>query len=524
MTKQTSLTKTVKNFITANGMTQTESHILVALSGGADSVCLLCVLKELQQELDITVSAMHVHHGIRGEEADRDAEFCKELCALLEVPCQIVTVDVPAVAEAQKMSLEEAARMVRYQELETHRQWLCHKLQSLRQQLWPRQGNEEEIPVYIAVAHHREDQAETVLWNLFRGTGLKGMGGMEPVNGTVIRPLLDVAKEEILNYLRQQETRWQQDSTNDSDDYTRNQIRHHILGYATEHINEASTDHICRTARLAGQADRYLQNQARRWLKEEWSREYRRYGETELRQEKEKYVRVSQLVQEEEILQSYILREMLGQCCGLTDMTARHMDAVRSLLIESPGGSADRSVMLGRKVTVHRSYDLMWIRQVEEQSEAPDESDQTAQEMIEVDLQQLLEETKLRRAENLPQESVLKEIRWGEKRFLLKVMPYEKTQKIPTNQYTKWINCDTLGRTLVFRTRRAGDYILLPGGGRKTVKSYMIDEKIPAGERDRIPVIAQGSHVLWIAGYRLSEGAKIGEDTRMALEIQMHGG
>jgi len=108
--------------------------------------------------------------------------------------------------------------------------------------------------------------------------------------------------------------------------------------------------------------------------------------------------------------------------------------------------------------------------------------------------------------------------------FLLRVFSCEKTQKIPTNQYTKWINYDTLGRTLVFRTRRAGDYILLPGGGRKTVKSYMIDEKIPAEERDRIPVIAQGSHVLWIVGYRLSEGAKIGKDTHLVLEIQMHGG
>lgn len=486
----------------ANGMTQTESHILVALSGGADSVCLLCVLKELQQELGISVSAMHVHHGIRGAEADRDAQFCKELCAQLDVPCQVVYVDVPAVAAEKKMSLEEAARMVRYRELENRRQQILkeNEISCCRR---ASRCDEEERGVWIAVAHHREDQAETVLWNLFRGSGLKGMGGMEPVNGAVIRPLLDVAKEEILNYLRQQETRWQQDSTNDSNEYTRNQIRHHILGYATEHINKGSTEHICQAAKVAGQADAYLRKQARRWLENNDS------------------VNVSQLVREDEILQSYILREMLVQSCGLIDVTVRHVEAMNSLLAEMPGGGADRQIDLGEGWIVRRSYDRLWIEQRKRQSDVTGE---IVWDPVEVDIEKMLPSQKVAQVGDLTGSQSPLEIRFGDRLFSLKLISYEKTQKIPTNQYTKWINYDTLERTLVFRTRRAGDYILLPGGGRKTVKSYMIDEKIPAGERDRIPVVAQGSHVLWIAGYRLSEGAKIGEDTRMALEIQMHGG
>jgi len=544
MINQSSLTKKVKKFILEYHMTQTESHILAALSGGADSVCLLCVLKELEQELGITVSALHVHHGIRGVEADRDVAFCKELCAALDVPCQVVYADVPAVAEMQKMSLEEAARVVRYRELETHRQQLlkemkeqsCGQIPYCDGQISHGYGQESPCGGYdprvkIAVAHHREDQAETVLWNLFRGSGLKGLGGMEPINGAVIRPLLEISKEEILDYLQQQETGWQQDSTNDSDNYTRNRIRHHILGYAREHINEKSADHICQAARLASQADAYLRSQARRWLETEQNQNDSGRGETksedeETRQDQVKYgfVSVSRLTREEEILQSYILREMLGQCHDLTDVTARHVDAIRSLLTEVPGGSAGRSVTLGRGVTAHRSYDRMWIQQVEVRSEVPDESSPTAQETVEVDLQQLLKETKNQTEGNSLSESAYQEIRLGDNTFLLRVFSCEKTQKIPTNQYTKWINYDTLGRTLVFRTRRAGDYILLPGGGRKTVKSYMIDEKIPAEERDRIPVIAQGSHVLWIVGYRLSEGAKIGKDTHLVLEIQMHGG
>ena len=504
MTKQTSLIKTVKNFMMDHSMIQTESHILVALSGGADSVCLLCVLKELQEELGIAVSAMHVHHGIRGGEADRDAAFCQELCAQLKIPCQVAYIDVPAVAEAQKMSLEEAARMVRYQALEEQRQHILEEWnQRCGKQGMPG-GKKENAHVRIAVAHHREDQAETVLWNLFRGSGLKGLSGMESINGAVIRPLLGVSKEEIMEYLQQQDIMWQQDSTNDSDDYTRNRIRHHILGYAAEHINGKSVEHICQAATWAGQADAYLQKQARRWLEAK---------------QNDGCVPVSQLVQEEDILQSYILREMLAQNRKLTDVTARHVEAIRTLLVEVPGGSAERQVMLADGMTACRSYDHLWIRQNEEYHKNLD-----AWEPIEVDLEQLPEETKIRKAGHLSDESAFKEICWGGKKFQLRVISYEKTQKIPANQYTKWINYDTLGRTLVFRTRQIGDYILLPDGGRKTVKSYMIDEKITVGERDRIPVIAQGSHVLWIAGYRLSEGAKVGENTHQILEIQMHGG
>ncbi len=513
MSKQSSLTKTVRNFITAHGMIQTESHILIALSGGADSVCLLCVLQELQQELGIAVSALHVHHGIRGAEADRDADFCRVLCAEMEVPCQIVYVDVPAVASTQRMSLEEAARMIRYRELEAHRQQLAESAYG---------GDDSRVQ--IAVAHHREDQAETVLWNLFRGSGLKGLGGMEPVNGAVIRPLLDVSKEEILNYLQQRETPWQQDSTNASDDYTRNRIRHHILEYATEHINERSAEHICQAARLAGQAEVYLRNQARQWLDAERSQQFQRYADLDLDQGKGTVVRISRLVQEDDILQSYILRELLGQYRSLTDVTARHIEGILSLLTEMPGGSADRRMALGDGMAARRSYDCLWIERMETIAGQADEPDTSACQAVEVDLQQLVEETTIQRIGGLSEGPTFKEICCGEKIFRLRVVSCEKGKKIPTNQYTKWINYDTLERTLVFRTRRVGDYILLPGGSRKTVKSYMIDEKIPAGERDRIPVIAQGSHVLWIAGYRLSEGAKIGEDTRLALEIQMHGG
>ena len=500
MTKQTSLNQKVRNFIRNHGILQTESHILTALSGGADSVCLLCVLKELQQEMGYTLSALHVHHGIRGAEADEDAAFCQELCRQLHVPCETVWVDVPAAAAAQKVSTEEAARNLRYQALEAQRQRLADQY-----------ADGDASRVYIAVAHHQEDQAETVLWNLFRGSGLKGLSGMAPVNGAVIRPLLEIGKEEILNYLRQQEQAWRQDSTNDSDEYTRNRIRHHILGYAKENINEGAAAHISQAAGWAGQADEYLRRQAHSWLEKEW-REGAAGG-----------VSVSHVRQEEEILQTYILREWLVAHGSLTDVTARHVEALRGLLADVPGGSAQRRVELAGGLEARRSYDRLEIG-FAETGVGDIGSRLWESDVTEVDLKDLRRAQLSQMTESLSGQKDPVEVRLGQNVFCLRVFPYGKTQKIPTNQYTKWINYDKLDGMLVFRTRRTGDYILLPGGGRKTVKSYMIDEKIPAVERDQIPVIAQGNHVLWIAGHRLSEGAKVAEDTRLILEIQMYGG
>ncbi|MBP3701958.1 MAG: tRNA lysidine(34) synthetase TilS [Lachnospiraceae bacterium] len=486
-------------------MIQTESSLLIALSGGADSVCLLCVLKELKEELGITLAAMHVHHGIRGEEADEDANFCRQLCQRLQVPCHVVQVDVPAVAAEQRLSLEEAARLVRYGELERYRQQL---------------GAD-----HIAVAHHREDQAETVLWNLFRGSGLRGLGGMEPVNGTVIRPLLHVSRQEILGYLQEQEILWQQDSTNRGDEYTRNRIRHHILGYATAHLNERAAEHICQAAEWAGQADRYLRKQAQDWLKAEADETGEEAAAMTADRKPGVSLSIPRLLREEEILQNYILREALRRCGGLVDVTARHVELLRHLLTEKTGGSAYRYVELGGGMLASRSYDILRILTEEKREiETVRRSVDPASTEVEIDLRRLMGGADPERTGESPVKRESMEVVFGENRFSLRIISCEKSQKIPTNQYTKWINYDKLERTLVFRTRRVGDYILLPDGGRKTVKSYMIDEKIPAGERDRIPVIAQGSHVLWIAGYRLSQGAKVTENTQYILEIKQHGG
>lgn len=488
MEKMDGLTASVREWIEKYEWIQAEDMVVVGFSGGVDSVCLLSVLSRLAGEMGFCVAALHVHHGIRGQEADEDARFCREFCAAHGIACRVVRADIPALARKRGLSVEETARQVRYAELEKERERLSAR--------------------WIAVAHHRDDNAETVLWNLFRGSGLKGLAGIRPVSGRILRPFLGacaekggVGRDDLERYAGEHNLPWRVDATNEEDHYTRNRIRHHILPYAAEKLNSQAVRHICQAAGLAGEADAYLEKQAAGWLL--------RHGMTEIKTQAESRtvkavtMDVGALAGEERILQTYIVREACRRAGGLTDLAARHVEAVLGLLETVPGGRADRSVQLSGGLTARRSYDVLTVER------PPDKADGEKKTVTVVPPD--------------PAEG-MQTVAFGETCFVLQAFAREKEQKIPANRYTKWLDYDTIQNTLAFRTRRTGDYILLAGGRKKTVKAYMIDEKIPADKRDSVILAACGSHVLWIVGYRLSEGAKITDDTKNVLQISVYGG
>ena len=213
---------------------------MVGLTGGPDSVFLLYALHTLQPRMGFTLRAVHVHHGIRGAEADRDEAFSEKLCAKLEIPFQAVHVAAPAYAAQHGLSLEEAARILRYEALEAARQQLT-----------------QAPAAWIAVAHHLDDQAETVLHNLVRGAGLRGLAGMENRRNHVIRPLLSIKREDILKWLNQYDIPYVTDSTNADPHYTRNRIRSTVLPELRA-INPEASAHIAHSAALLREADAYF--------------------------------------------------------------------------------------------------------------------------------------------------------------------------------------------------------------------------------------------------------------------------
>ena len=268
------LTLEIKRYIEKKQLIRPGDGVVVGLSGGPDSVFLLYALHTLQARMGFTLRAVHVHHGIRGAEADRDAAFSAELCAKLAVPFQAVHVDAPSYAAQQGLGLEEAARILRYEALETARQQLTEALAATRSSDFPATiaDSPSHLPdapsmkgliadstptAWIAVAHHLDDQAETVLHNLVRGAGLRGLAGMENRRNHVIRPLLSIKREDILKWLEQNKIAYVTDSTNADPHYTRNRIRSTVLPELRE-INPEASAHIAHSAALLREADAYF--------------------------------------------------------------------------------------------------------------------------------------------------------------------------------------------------------------------------------------------------------------------------
>ncbi len=191
--------------IQKHNMLSAGNSVCAAFSGGADSVALLLALYELSAELDFSLSAVHVNHLLRGDESDRDEQFCRDLCGRLGVPLQVFREDAAAFSHSLGVSVETGARELRYKIFDSLD---CDK---------------------IATAHNLNDNAETILFRIARGTGLHGLSGIPAVRGKIIRPLIECSRDEIEAYLTKKGQVFVLDSTNLSDDYARNRIRHHII-------------------------------------------------------------------------------------------------------------------------------------------------------------------------------------------------------------------------------------------------------------------------------------------------------
>lgn len=469
-------------------------RVIAAVSGGADSVCLLTLLCGMKMDWDLKLMAVHVHHGLRGQEADRDADFVRALCEELEVTCHIIKVDVRKYASENGMSEEEAGRYLRYEALEREARWWedsdgcggedrdCdggrqrrdgegRDCDSGRQRCGGETGDCRNKRVKIAVAHHSDDQAETILHNLFRGSGLGGLKGISYVRGRIIRPLLDIGRRDIVEWLEENGCAWVQDSTNSSGHYTRNRIRSNLLPLIEAEVNQGAAGNILRMGKLASQADEYLRAQGECWIK----------GHV-VRDGPEHFLIPCDLLQAEpEIIRSYVVMELLKRLAGSAkDLGLIHVQQVLAL--------AGRPV--GKEVDL--PYSLMARREYREISVG----------------RSILQEK--------DREVCLPQVR-------MCVFPYKKGSQFPKNMYTKWFDCDRIEGTPVVRTRRPGDYITLADGSHKALKRFMIDEKIPRQLRDQVPLLTDGSHVMWIIGYRISEFYKIGPDTTKVLQAEAGG-
>jgi len=449
--------KKVFSYIEQYQMIKPDDRVIVGFSGGADSVGLLLLLKEYQTECQkkspeknsFLLEAVHVNHQIRGEEANRDETFAKDLCESLGVSCSCYSYPVLELAKKQHLTEEEAGRMVRHRAFET-------------------QAKKAKETVKIALAHHRDDLAETMIHNLVRGTGIGGMAGIRPVteiNGiSYIRPLLCVEKEEIKEWLENKNQLWVEDSTNKEASYTRNKIRQNILPQLKE-LNEKAVLHLANAAETFLMAEEYIGRNA--------DMMYNRYVICK----KDRTIIKQGLFQEDRLMQSYVIQRAVSETAGKKkDIGMLHVKLIQELEKKQSGSRI--SLIYG--ITVWQNYGDICLTKGELEKKS------------EIELK-------------------------------MEVFPYENMQ-IQEKKYTKWFDYDKIKEIPCVRKRQAGDFLTVTKeGGRKKLKDYLIDCKVPRQERDSLTVLADGSHILWVVGYRISEYYKVTEKTKTVIRVHVKG-
>lgn len=443
----------VKRYIEKQHMISENDRVIAGVSGGADSVCLLFILIRLMEEWGFMLHAVHINHCIRGEAADRDETYVRKICGERNVPLTVSRKNVPAYARQHGLTEEEAGREIRRAVFEN----------VLRRQNGTR----------IALAHHMNDSAETMLWNLCRGTSLKGLGGIVPVSGVWIRPLLCVKRGEIESYLEKWGISYCTDETNACNTYTRNRIRNEIMPYMERYVNEQTVLHMAETAEKMRMLEGYVRREALR-LK----------GECTVRDSLGRLILVRRSFQEaDEALRSYVLHEVLCEAAGRRkDIESIHVKILGELLRKQVGRRAD----LPYGITAVRCYEGIRFEKAGETGKNPE----------------------------------------PEKKFTVRILDREEvSEAFLKKNYTKWFDYDIIKNTVKIRHREPGDYLTIDkNGNTQKLKQYFINEKIPREMRDRLWLLADGSHIMWIVGYRQNQMYQVTDKTKRILEIQFYGG
>lgn len=486
------MTEEVRRWIEEENLIVPGDIVLAGVSGGADSVCLLLLLTAYQRQMDFSLRVLHVEHGIRGAESREDAVFVEKLCERLQVPCQIFEVDVPRYAEERHLGLEEAARELRYQSF-----WRAAG--EVRAAECGTQSACMPCPVKIALAHHADDNAETILFQMARGSGVRGLGGIRakrPLDEgvTLIRPLLGVTRRQIEAYLAERGESYRIDSTNEDTNYSRNRIRHEILPQLTQ-VNSQAVMHIAQSAGQLAELTDYLDAETARIAERVCE-----FAEGQC------VVRAELFQDYPSVLQKEVLHRVLGETAGSRkDIGSVH---VKSLL-DLAGLQVGRRISLPYGLCAERIYDGIRISCEKDHTEKRTD----------------LHEINLSVLENQPA-GAWYTIALGDGEAWLRLCDYtEEFKEIPKKAYTKLLNYDKIKCNLQLRTRAGGDYLTIDEAGhRKKLKEYFVEEKVPGEARDKIWLLTEASHVLWVVGKRISAYYKIDTHTKKVLEIQMSGG
>lgn len=438
--------------------------VIVALSGGPDSVCLLNILHGLKDEYRLTLYAAHVNHCLRGEEADKDEEYVEYICRELDIECFSKKIDINKLARERGLSSESAGREARYE---------------FFNELYNKLGAQK-----IALAHNANDQAETVLMRIIRGTGMEGITGIKPIRSNIfIRPLINIKRENIEKYCEDNKLRPRIDETNLENIYSRNKVRLELLPYIAKNFNEDILTALNRLADTVSKDNAYLEFLAKE--------KYKGYCE----KKESKVIIDKDAFKEHESMLTRILRMALNEVKGnLYNIEKVHIYDV--IMLQE--GSTGKKINLPAHITAFNNYgniELEW-------NKPSSKNEEPLEYTLYIDKINYIEKLNI---------SVLMKI----------ILPDERIN-FKCSEYVKYFDADKINGEIKLRNRKQGDRIT-PFGMlcSKKLKDLFIDLKVPQIDRNKVPLICFGEEIGWIVGYRISENFKVDKNTKNILEIKV---
>lgn len=450
----------VKKIIERYNMFSPGDRILVGVSGGPDSVCLLHILNRCRKDMALSLHVVHINHGIRKRESKREEKFVSHLAGRMGLPITVKSLDVPSYARRKKLTVEEAARDMRYSAFEQ----LAGKLNAKK----------------IALGHTASDQVETVLMHLLRGSGPQGLSGIPPVrklgSTAVVRPLIEVNREEILNYLKKNNLTFCLDSSNRKTEYFRNKVRLKLLPLLRKNYNKNIDGALLRLSEILKEENAY------------WDRVVERVLGKIVSWEAEKIlIDFRKFLRYNVIVQRRVLYRLFGGIVSLSQI-----EAIRNLAQKSSQG---KRIYLGKKFSVRKEGGFLIF------SSSPERRFKKFNYPLRVPGKNEIEGLNLT--------------------LNTRIVDFYPVSEKETD--TAYFDVDKINfKKLLLRNRREGDRFK-PFGlrGTKKLSDFFIDRKIPRRLRDRVPLLVEGEDILWVVGIRRADKARITEDTKKILEVRV---
>jgi tRNA(Ile)-lysidine synthase len=473
----------------------------VGVSGGADSVALLMLLLELREKLGIVVRVAHLNHKLRGKASETDEKFVAALAAKHGVEFHVESVDVAARAKREKANLEDAGRRARYE-------------------FFARLVAEGKVDV-VAVAHTADDQAETVLAHIFRGTGLAGLGGIHPQTESVVRPLLGIRRAELRAYLRAKKQKWREDTTNQDTARTRARIRKKLLPLLEKQFQSGVVEHLCSLAEFARKDEEFLELLAREHC-EALARRTKIDGRISVRdllqpiKGQKLYTEGTERTEDTEkknqaALTKRMLRRLIEERkSGAGQITGQHIAAVLELARHGENGKA---VQLPGGVDVRRERnDLVFCRNSSRPARRIDKK-RAGKKISAVEYEYKIDFTDTRDGD------VILPVPQAQCVFRLRVIDWP-AKRGETRESGAVLDRDRLRLPLVLRNWRFGDK-LQPAGHQKAhkLKRLLNEKRISRWERDGWPVLTSGGVLVWARGFPVAAGFAANEGTRTGILI-----